>query len=295
MNKHRIINTNFWQDAFIEELTPPEKLLFIYLLTNSLTTLIGVYEITVKRIAYDTQLERDFIMATLNKFSESKKIHFTDNFIVIKSWLKNQKLNENMKISANKEINKLPNRLKILLLNPFEPLPNPSEPLSHIIEYNEMKCNLNEMEFNGLLEDKSQKKIKEKGIKKDAKRHKNKACDVSDTEKTPPSSAAPPSLPKRRKTFQKPTIEQIKAYCAERSSPVDPQKFFDYYESNGWRVGKNPMVCWQATVRTWERNQINQQSNTQNNETNNRNRRNNPESIAEGDKDYSWGDWQPNK
>jgi hypothetical protein len=56
--------------------------------------------------------------------------------------------------------------------------------------------------------------------------------------------------------FVKPSLEEISAYCLERKNSVSPQKFFDYYESNGWRVGKNPMKCWQATVRTWEKNEF---------------------------------------
>ena len=52
----------------------------------------------------------------------------------------------------------------------------------------------------------------------------------------------------------KPTLEQIKAYCLERKNNVDAQRFLDYYESNGWKVGRNPMKDWKATVRTWERN-----------------------------------------
>ena len=63
-----------------------------------------------------------------------------------------------------------------------------------------------------------------------------------------------------RKRFKKPTIADVQAYCAERGNVVDPQKFIDYYESNGWRVGKNPMKDWRAAVRTWERN--NQQVNS---------------------------------
>lgn len=53
--------------------------------------------------------------------------------------------------------------------------------------------------------------------------------------------------------FIKPTVEQVKAYCRERSNGVDAERFVDYYESNGWRVGKSPMKDWQAAVRTWER------------------------------------------
>ena len=62
-----------------------------------------------------------------------------------------------------------------------------------------------------------------------------------------------------RKRFEKPSLADVQAYCAERGNSVDAQKFVDYYESNGWRVGKNPMKDWRAAVRTWERN--NQQSN----------------------------------
>lgn len=50
----------------------------------------------------------------------------------------------------------------------------------------------------------------------------------------------------------KPTVDQIAAYCAERRNGIDAQEFFDWYESNGWKVGRNPMKDWKATVRTWE-------------------------------------------
>jgi len=58
----------------------------------------------------------------------------------------------------------------------------------------------------------------------------------------------------KAKRFAKPIIEDIIAYCHERNNMVDPQKFFDYYSSNGWKVGKNPMKDWKAAVRTWEKN-----------------------------------------
>lgn len=58
----------------------------------------------------------------------------------------------------------------------------------------------------------------------------------------------------KRSRFIPPTLEEVKAYCVERKNNVDPQHFIDYYESNGWKVGKNPMKDWKAAVRTWERN-----------------------------------------
>ena len=59
----------------------------------------------------------------------------------------------------------------------------------------------------------------------------------------------------KSKRFQKPTLQEIQEYCNERHNNVDAGRFYDYYESNGWKVGKNPMKDWKATVRTWERNE----------------------------------------
>jgi hypothetical protein len=52
--------------------------------------------------------------------------------------------------------------------------------------------------------------------------------------------------------FTKPTAEEIREYCQKRGNGVDPQRFFDFYEAKGWRVGNQPMKDWQAAVRTWE-------------------------------------------
>jgi len=52
--------------------------------------------------------------------------------------------------------------------------------------------------------------------------------------------------------FTKPTVTDIRDYCRERRNGIDAQRFFDFYEAKGWRVGNQPMKDWQASVRTWE-------------------------------------------
>lgn len=59
----------------------------------------------------------------------------------------------------------------------------------------------------------------------------------------------------KRKRFEKPSISDIKQYCMERNNNVNAEQFYDYYESNGWKVGKNSMKDWKAAVRTWERSE----------------------------------------
>lgn len=79
--------------------------------------------------------------------------------------------------------------------------------------------------------------------------------------------------------FVKPTIIDIKEYCKERKNNVDCETFFDFYESNGWKVGKNSMKNWKACVRTWEKSRNNK---------NNTNDRTTPHFHQKG-KDYGDG------
>lgn len=56
--------------------------------------------------------------------------------------------------------------------------------------------------------------------------------------------------------FTPPTLEDVQAYCKERSSPVDPQKFFDYFTAGGWKDAKgNPVRNWKQKLLTWEQYQ----------------------------------------
>jgi hypothetical protein len=60
----------------------------------------------------------------------------------------------------------------------------------------------------------------------------------------------------KKKIFQKPTFEEVEAYCRERNNSVDVKRWYDYYTANGWKVGKNAMKDWRAAVRTWERSEF---------------------------------------
>ena len=57
-----------------------------------------------------------------------------------------------------------------------------------------------------------------------------------------------------QKQFVKPSLTEISEYCKERNNEVNPEKFFNYYEANGWKVGRNNMKDWKAAIRTWEVN-----------------------------------------
>lgn len=57
----------------------------------------------------------------------------------------------------------------------------------------------------------------------------------------------------KKKQFTKPTMSDIGVYMMERGNfdSSEAERFFDFYESKGWMVGKNKMKCWKAAVRNW--------------------------------------------
>ena len=64
----------------------------------------------------------------------------------------------------------------------------------------------------------------------------------------------------KERVFKKPSVEEISSYCQERNNNINPEQFYDYYEANGWKINRNPMKDWKATVRNWERNAFNRKS-----------------------------------
>ncbi|WP_372897584.1 hypothetical protein [Stieleria sp.] len=62
-----------------------------------------------------------------------------------------------------------------------------------------------------------------------------------------------PAKPKAKKA--RPTLEEVQTYCAERKNSIDPVRFMNHYDTNGWVQGKGkPIKDWKAAVRTWESN-----------------------------------------
>lgn len=50
---------------------------------------------------------------------------------------------------------------------------------------------------------------------------------------------------------------EVENFCRTQGLQlVDAQRFVDYYEANGWKVGRNPMRSWQAAARNWQRREL---------------------------------------
>ena len=98
MGTHRYIATSFWDDDWVQTLDPSEKLLYLYLMTNPLTDISGVYKIADRRISFDTGFNADTIKNIMGKFEKAGKAFRMDEYIILPSWPKHQNWETSPKI-----------------------------------------------------------------------------------------------------------------------------------------------------------------------------------------------------
>lgn len=69
----------------------------------------------------------------------------------------------------------------------------------------------------------------------------------------PITKATPKSKEREKRLIIPPKVEWVAEYCSTRNNGIDANYFIDFYNSKGWKVGKEKMIDWQAAVRTWEK------------------------------------------
>ena len=68
--------------------------------------------------------------------------------------------------------------------------------------------------------------------------------------------APAPAGTEKRRGGEAPTLEEVRALCASRGYPVDPEVFWNHYEALGWRNGAGaPIYKWQSALAKWAINE----------------------------------------
>lgn len=111
MAKYRIINVKYWDDTYIINLDIEGKLLYLYLLTNTLTNIAGIYELNLNRIVFDTKIKEKTVLKLFEKFAKDGKIIYEQGWVIIVNFVKNQSLNTKVKKGIEEVINQLPKHI----------------------------------------------------------------------------------------------------------------------------------------------------------------------------------------
>lgn len=83
--KTRILYTKVWKDTFFCELSPAEKLLFVYLLTNENMNILHIYECSDRTVMFDTGITAQQLSIAKKKFTESGKVTFYKDYVYVKN------------------------------------------------------------------------------------------------------------------------------------------------------------------------------------------------------------------
>lgn len=88
MAGYRQLHTRMWSsDQWFADLTPERKLLFIYLFSNERASVIGLYELPIRVMSFETGLERDVILQALKAFTLAGKVYYDTVTGVV--WVRN--------------------------------------------------------------------------------------------------------------------------------------------------------------------------------------------------------------
>lgn len=89
MSKKRFIDTSFWSDVWVVDgLSPEERYFFLYLITNDKTSIAGVYELSLKTMAFETDFDREKILRMFTKMAS--KVAYKNGWVVLRNAIKNQ-------------------------------------------------------------------------------------------------------------------------------------------------------------------------------------------------------------
>lgn len=207
----------------MDDFSPEDKYFMLYCLTNPHSNIIGCYEISMKQMAAELGYSVDSVMSLIKRFKEHHGVIDYDGDtkeLYVKNW---HKYNWTESPKLNPSIVAALDTVKTHRFKQrIAELYNARDTVSIPYEYGMDTTDT----VTDTVSDVSFKKKEEKP---------------------------------KRKIFVPPTVEEVAAYCRERGNTVDPETFVDFYAGKDWMVGKNKMVDWKATIRTWERRQKNEQ------------------------------------
>ena len=110
MANYRQIHVKIWKDNWFLDLTPEEKLLYVYLFSNELTSLSGIYQISLKVIAFETGLDYKWVVDAMLNFQAQGKIKYEDGYIWIKNLRKyHETSSPKVQTHINNDLDNIPN------------------------------------------------------------------------------------------------------------------------------------------------------------------------------------------
>jgi hypothetical protein len=210
---YRMTNIEKWKDLWFSNLSPNAKLLFFYFVENCDNA--GFFEVNKKFMLFHTGLDEKQLYDAGNELKKS----YVKSADGTKLWFKNF-----LKYQKKMPLNSANNMHKQVILLIQENLADETKFKGNAI-------------LNSLLPNDLQSV-------KPTRRKKEIVDDQTGDE-----------IPKVKQTkFIKPSVEEVYNFMVEKEfefAKLEAEKFINFFESKGWKVGKNPMKVWKSAVANW--------------------------------------------
>lgn len=226
MAEYRTLRMTFWNDPYVEELGPEGRLLYLYLITGPYTNNLGVLEISLRRMSYETGLDEASVERLLGEAEEAGKIVRDGSVIWLVNFVKHQASTSPRLVQS----------LRGLLV----------QVTSDRIREAAMR------RYPGLFGTAALGTGVREAEPEAAERVERGSGRVSAGSPEGEEEGEEKGEPLRRGRFRAPSEEEVRAYCESRGNGVSAEAFVNFYASKGWKVGSSPMRDWRAAVRTWE-------------------------------------------
>lgn len=227
---NRFIESNMWNDSkFADDFTPEDKYFWLMLLTTRYGNLTGCFEFSIKQMARDSGYNTETIEKLIIRFIKEHKMidyDYDTKEILILNWHKyNWTKSPKFEVSLKKYANEIKNeKFRNHILSSYKQYTSDTVSIPYQYDTDSISISIS------IRDSISKDKDKEKEIGKEKESAKSKR-------------------------FAKPTIEDIENYIIQNNYDTDPNsfanRFYNFYESKGWVIGKASMKNWKAAIRTW--------------------------------------------
>lgn len=237
MDIFRKVNPSFWTDSKIyDTFSSMDKLLYLFLLTNPCANLCGCYELSLDFMADTTGCSTEDVLRGIDRLSKTYHVisyNEDTHEILIFHWSRyNWTSSPKFRAALAREVSTVKS-------------PAFRSYLTCLMEDGDVHA----------LPDTQQSDMENAGSTEEASSASSDivivARDGSIAEEVTESSSVNQGFSHSREKFIPPQIEDVKNYVSKMGYQMDAEHFYDYYQSNGWKVGPNPMNDWKASVRSW--------------------------------------------
>ena len=221
---YRKVKSSLWHDPAVRQLSPEEKLLFVYLITNPHTHQSGLYYLPLVTIEHELGYTIHRIKSALDALSihHLVMVDAANELVWVRNMYRHQRCGVKSDINVRDHLETLH---KSFLIGDF---------LQFYAEWR--------IQYRYTIQSSHTDRERDRDREQDGDREREQGG-----KRPPPKGGS--------RSFTPPTVDQVAAYIAEASiTGIDPATFCDYYQQRGWQLsGRQPMKDWQATVRNWHR------------------------------------------